>query len=32
MTKMSDLHRRWSKDEDYQGAYDSLSPRRVASG
>ncbi len=24
MTKISDLHRRWSKDADYQEAYDAL--------
>lgn len=24
MTKISDLHRRWSKDADYRGAYDAL--------
>ena len=24
MTKMSDLHRRWSKDADYKEAYDAL--------
>ena len=25
MTKISDLHRRWSKDSDYKEAYDALS-------
>jgi ribosome-binding protein aMBF1 (putative translation factor) len=24
MTKISDLHRRWSKDADYKAAYDAL--------
>jgi len=24
MTKLKDLHRRWSKDADYNGAYDAL--------
>jgi hypothetical protein len=24
MTKISELHRRWSKDRDYKGAYDAL--------
>ena len=24
MTKISDLHRRWSKDADYKGAFDAL--------
>jgi hypothetical protein len=24
MTKISDLHRRWSKDDDYNDAYDAL--------
>lgn len=24
MTKLKDLHRRWSKDEDYKSAYDAL--------
>ncbi|MEO6065366.1 MAG: helix-turn-helix transcriptional regulator [Lysobacterales bacterium] len=24
MTKIKDLHRRWSKDDDYQAAYDTL--------
>jgi hypothetical protein len=24
MTKIKDLHRRWSKDDDYQAAYEAL--------